>query len=1522
MADNRPPLPHSPIDFEHEAGHREIDHRSVMPYPPPDVFRYSSGSSSRRGADYNDSFHTNPREEVLRERGEENYYHHDQLQADSNISFMESGATHSPFSRDKKFTSGSFDKQRYGVNHEKESNRSRRNGNVVGKNQRWVHSKQTFRNMHNSYSDASNDRGHGERSDFRTISVKHGHSNQELGKYYNDNKGSIEGYTEYTSTPRKQVQKKSAFLRIQPANPSHSNKESEQLRGSDYFDEKNSFLRGKNQVRSLASRLDSGKKREGSPMELDVSFKSNSLVAKAIVAPTQSAPISVSDTILGNENTTNVSVPQHDSTDSHLTGQNKEDLGRNEVTIFATCSPGSKNELKESEEKATGPLAGNGSNNSTEASSFKGTCSLRKTNVERPSQGKVSDIEGRNVSEKPAIVRTMKKKKVVRRVVKKVVNHQLCSQTRKNDVNNPVKVGSLTNIPSVCTESDKGLEGSENKTSTSGMNSDHVFVLKTSQHDSSESLDNRKADQPVLPIASEECRVSTGMGMECVPADESKKNSLDSPLKSLIKKGRGTGDHLERNGSIVIRPLLNSKKDLNLLNGPSEFDFESGKLSKARLCGIEDSSLENVSGKESKATVFFLGGSQSGILSSNDPNLHGDLDKGNGLAINIDISMEFDNEVTQYQDNTPLSETCFADGPCEGFCADKVAESPETDVVAPVAKVTISNSLVGVNPEASEIQIDSTNLQDYNSGQHTNRDSDDCHQCTNIRVVEVLNCERIGSMREQESVGRSSVSLGISSVDRSAKAKVLVSSGQGEKLLSKMSDIRNCLDFAASGDINQETNSEDLCVSFNSKDHGPSAQDVTGLRSMVMDVNPTIIGESGMRDNNLLGKSSKNKLSRGFDVNNRGNGISPKSRKKQKVCISRPVLPCPSVESNEGPAITTIPSLNDQLTPNHELMEGEEVAASTVDALLTACPVSTDCLKGIGMILDDLPTKETAKKINIDKDPFEYCLRYEQPEKDSCSIQEESIVSKCRSLSLSASLGNEKEESGTSIMATNQRDDMSVFLGRRKELNVPAAEGRSMVCNKTAQWDSPSQVPSSQTCSHPETIKASSNLGQDNLHHIERSADGNRCLTTNSDNEIMGSMFDTRGDLVSTETSNVLGRDKLHSEVPLNHTDFKMDCADGKKVKEKSNVELRASNDTPFPLSTAIIQKLGRTNTGNNLSTCKVVPLALEGLKIGLQTDNLSTNSCKKEQNMGYYKSQTFPGKSLSTYTVSKNLTSGKVFPGTKPRSWHRNVNSQVPAPGNKVFSSTIPPQEQLLGGDGMLQSTSYVRKGNSLVRKPSPVAARVSGSHDLSSSSSDQHDCRPSIKSNCKVEVPNPFFHSKATGTDASVVKPCPPQLCSGSPSPSYSIPMGDFAPFSCPETELHLIKSKHVSDLSRPVGDSSKILLAPKSQVGTAEKKENLTETKDKKFVSSVVKKIVYVRRKSNQLVATSNPCGLSTKNRESTCSLASDGYYKRKKNQLIRASLPTEDILNPGAQSSFGNGDARSFNKRQQYKGIIAK
>lgn len=1513
--DNRPPLPHSPIDFEHGTGHREIDHRSGLPYPHPDMFRYSSGNSSRRGADYNDGFQTDPREEVLRGRGEENYYHRDQLKEDSNISFMESGASQSPLSRDNKFISGSYDKHRYGSNYEKESFRSRRNGNVVGKNQRWGHGKQTFRNMHNSYSDGSNDRGHGDRSDFRIISGKQGHSDAELGKYYNDNKDSIEGYNEYTSTPRKQVQKKSAFLRIQMANPCHSNRESEQLRDSDYFDEKKNFLRGKNQVRSLCYRMDSGKKREGSPMELDVSFKSNSLVAKAIVAPTQSAPISDMDTVPVNEKTTNVLVPHHDSTDSHLTGQNKDDLGTIDVANLATCPPDFKNELKELEENATGLLAGNGPNNLTDASSVKGNYLLRKNNVERPSQGKVSNVEGKNVSGKAATVRTIKKKEVVSKVAKKVVSPQLPLQTRKGGDDPPVKVGSLTNIPPVVTESDKCLEVPENKISTSGKNSDHGLVLKASQHDTLGSLDNRKADRSVLPVASQ---VSSVMDMESVPTDKSNKNSLGSPLNSLIKERRGTSDHLETNGSfIAIPPLLNSNKDLKLQNGCNEFDFKITK-------GIEDSSPEKVSGEESKATMFFLGGSQSGLLSSNDLNLH-DLVNGNNLAVSIDTPMDFDNGVTQFQGNTPLPETCFVDGICKRHCANKVAGTPETDVVGvTAAKVKMRNSLVDVNQEASEMQIDSINLQNDNNDQHINRNSDDCCQCTNILVDEVLNCERIGITRVQESLGSSSVSLGLSLVERSGKAKDSILSGQGEKSSSEVSE----LDFAGPRDINQETKSEDLCVSFNSEGHCPLEQDISGLGSMVMGENSTTNGESAMLDYTSLGKSSKNKLLMGFGVDIGGNEISLKSRKKRKICITSPILPCPSAEANDGAAVTFISSLSGRLNSDGELTEGKEVAASTVDALFTASPVSTDCLKGIGMMLDDIPTKETAIEITIDRDPLECLLKYELPEKNSCSIQEGSTVSKCQSLSPSASLGNEQEEGGAPIIATNQRDDMDVVTGRRKELNVRAAEGQSIICNQTEQWDSP-EVSSSQTlnCSNPESVKAFSNVVQDNFHHIERSADGKGFPTANSDSEIIGSMFDTRGDLGSSEAS-IPEMHKLNCEASFIHTDFKMDCADDKKVK-KSNVEneLKASTNTPFPQPLAVHEKLGCTNAVNNLSTGKVLPRALEELKNVLQADNNSANSLKKEQILGYSKSQAFPGKSFSTYTASKKLTSAAY--SKKPRSWHRNVNS--PAPGNKVFLSSIPPQGQVRGGDGMLQSTSYIRKGNSLVRKPSPVAARILGSHDLSSSSLDQHDCWPSVKSNSKVEVTNPPFPSKARGTDANVDKPYPPQLSSGSESPNCSISMGDCAPSPCHETESSLMKSKHVSDPSRLVGDSLKILLAPKTQVGIADKRENLTEMKNKNSVSLVVKKMVYVKCKSNQLVATSNPCDLSTKNMKTPCSLASDGYYKRKKNQLIRASsecqmkqtlLPTEDISKPGAQGSHGDGDARSFNKRQQFKGMIAK
>jgi hypothetical protein len=88
---------------------------------------------------------------------------------------------------------------------------------------------------------------------------------------------------------------------------------------------------------------------------------------------------------------------------------------------------------------------------------------------------------------------------------------------------------------------------------------------------------------------------------------------------------------------------------------------------------------------------------------------------------------------------------------------------------------------------------------------------------------------------------------------------------------------------------------------------------------------------------------------------------------------------------------------------------------------------------------------------------------------------------------------------------------------------------------------------------------------------------------------------------------------------------------------------------------------------------------------------------------------------------------------------------------------------------------------------------------------------------------------------------------------------------------------------------------------------------------------KSLTYVKRKSNQLVASSNPCASSVQNAHNT---SSDSYYKRRKNQLIRTSLESQikqtasipdESLNSEGQTAL-NSFSRNFSKRRLRKGVF--
>nr|XP_029116510.1 LOW QUALITY PROTEIN: uncharacterized protein LOC105060998 [Elaeis guineensis] len=212
---------------------------------------------------------------------------------------------------------------------------------------------------------------------------------------------------------------------------------------------------------------------------------------------------------------------------------------------------------------------------------------------------------------------------------------------------------------------------------------------------------------------------------------------------------------------------------------------------------------------------------------------------------------------------------------------------------------------------------------------------------------------------------------------------------------------------------------------------------------------------------------------------------------------------------------------------------------------------------------------------------------------------------------------------------------------------------------------------------------------------------------------------------------------------------------------------------------------------------------------------------------------------------------SARTSQNARHRTWHRNSTPPSASSSQRI---------QHLGGSssckqsprklGKLQ-TSYIRKGNSLIRKPAIITA-PQPSHNNDNST-----------------LSNPSFERPKTpplplGTKLS--------NCTASPSRETSHPLSE-----------NPISETGFEGQVRPLDLIS----------GSVDNQGTIT---GKKTESLSTKRMVYVKRKSNQLVATSGPFRdmsnhSSEKAQTSASFTSSDLYFKNKKNQLIRNAISTD-------------------------------
>ncbi|KAG5568493.1 hypothetical protein H5410_064501 [Solanum commersonii] len=282
---------------------------------------------------------------------------------------------------------------------------------------------------------------------------------------------------------------------------------------------------------------------------------------------------------------------------------------------------------------------------------------------------------------------------------------------------------------------------------------------------------------------------------------------------------------------------------------------------------------------------------------------------------------------------------------------------------------------------------------------------------------------------------------------------------------------------------------------------------------------------------------------------------------------------------------------------------------------------------------------------------------------------------------------------------------------------------------------------------------------------------------------------------------------------------------------------VKTSSDA-FEFGRSSDHKVGGDDPLVNVST-----VALSSQNTVKSSKNVSSQGWKP--NLGANQ-QSPAGSRVLSVRPSSFITPRNVPVPKKPLTWHRTGNSSSSVVGRGSQMNALPPQSHL--SKDTAKVGSYIRKGNCLVRNPSPVGSVPKGYHSPSSStyrlnSSGVNDLRRKCENRAEI-----------TGSPS----------CSGTPEVN--------APSERPKTPTQSESFSFITlvSTSSPVVDHPGNV--PECQIGLggdSGSQNTLDEGSSKK-------NIVYVKQRSNQLLSASDKTQTS-----------SDGYYKRRKNQLIRAS-----------------------------------
>ncbi|KAL8485698.1 hypothetical protein ACS0TY_027834 [Phlomoides rotata] len=323
-----------------------------------------------------------------------------------------------------------------------------------------------------------------------------------------------------------------------------------------------------------------------------------------------------------------------------------------------------------------------------------------------------------------------------------------------------------------------------------------------------------------------------------------------------------------------------------------------------------------------------------------------------------------------------------------------------------------------------------------------------------------------------------------------------------------------------------------------------------------------------------------------------------------------------------------------------------------------------------------------------------------------------------------------------------------------------------------------------------------------------------------------------------------------------------------------------------------------RTNPGIPPSQLRNTPQVVQKLNPGFGKLTWSRNQ------MTSAVPKVIPGHHPSNFGNSRKII---PVPATKPRTWHRTGNSSVTVAEPKLQSSPILQSHKT----ARITQNPYVRKGNSLVRNPSasgvtpPIHGSSCSVYRLTPpgpmKNSQLSDCRTGDgdattlmrieQINTSKMMKTPSFNHTGKSLSCSPCNSGDPMLV-GNPPKDSSRKTVDAPEERVKASMVPNCRTDSVInvDIQSTIGEgnlekikyvkrrSNQLVAASNSDIQSTLEEGNLE------------KKIKYVKRRSNQLVAASYSDDSSILGAGKNQASLSDGYYKSKQNQLVRASPKT--------------------------------